>query len=323
VPGREHAAARSTPAVGVSSCLLGQPVRYDGGHKKNEFVVSTLAPHVRLVAVCPEVEYGLGTPRETLRLVRAGDDVRMVMKGGEDHTDGMRRFAEARVKALEREDLDGFILKKDSPSCGMERVKVYGATGPGVRNGRGVFADVLIRRCPLLPVEEEGRLSDPRLRENFIERVFAYRRLKTTFAPRWTHGALVAFHTAHKFVVMAHSNEAYRRLGRLVAEGRRRVRNEVRDEYQRGFMQALRLVATPRRHANVLMHMVGFFRPQLDAESRDELLASIDDYRRGLLPLIVPVTLIRHHARRLRVTYLAGQVYLDPHPRELALRNHV
>ena len=315
--------SRLPVTIGVSSCLIGRPVRFDGGHKRDVFVVETLAPHARLVPVCPEVELGLGTPRQTLRLVRQGEDVRLVMKTGEDHTEAMRRFAAKRVKALGEEDLDGFILKKDSPSCGYERVKVYDDNGMSIRNGRGVFAEALLAREPILPVEDEGRLVDPRLRENFIERVFAYRRLKDLFVRRWTHGHLVAFHTVHKLVVMAHSVEAYRVLGRLVANGKRLDRSDLAEQYRAAFMRALTEIATPKKHANVLMHMMGYFRGRLDDASRDELLRCIEDYRTGLLPLIVPVTLVRHHVRQIGVDYLADQIYLDPHPRELALRNHV
>jgi uncharacterized protein YbgA (DUF1722 family)/uncharacterized protein YbbK (DUF523 family) len=309
--------------LGVSSCLLGKKVRFDGGHKRDAFVVDTLAPHVRFVPVCPEVELGLGTPRETLRLVRRGDDVRMIMKTGVDYTDDMRRFSKARVDALAAEDLDGFILKKDSPSCGMTRVKVYDTHGSPLRDGQGLFATALRERFPCLPVEDEGRLCDARLRENFIERLFAYRRLKTLFRDRWTQGDLVAFHTAHKCALLAHDEPRYRQLGRLVADGRALGRTALRDRYEALFMETLAVMATPRKQANVLQHMVGHFRGQLDTASRDELLGSIDDYRHGHVPMIVPLTLVRHHVRRLDVAYLAGQVYLDPHPKELALRNHV
>lgn len=309
--------------IGVSSCLLGRPVRFDGGHKRDAFVVETLAPHARFVPVCPEVELGLGTPRETLRLVRRGDDVRMIMKNGHDHTDDMRRYARHRVAGLVSEDLDGYILKKDSPSCGPARVKVYDGDGAPARNGQGLYAAALRQRFPHLPVEDEGRLIDPGLRENFIERVFAYRRLKDLFAPRWTMGQLVAFHTAHKLVLLSHSVDAYRAMGRLVAGGKALSRAALRESYEDAFMSALSALSTRRKHTNVLMHMVGYLRGQLDQASRDEVLACIEDYRQGLLPLIVPITLMRHHVRHLGIGYLAGQVYLDPHPRELALRNHV
>ena len=309
--------------VGVSSCLLGQPVRFDGGHKRHEFVVELLGPFVDYVPVCPEIELGLGAPRDTLRLVRRGDDLRMVMANGTDYTDDMRAYARRRVEKLAGDDLDGYILKRDSPSCGMERVKVHAGAGPAGRTGRGLFAEALMARLPLLPVEEEGRLSDPALRENFIERLFAYRRLKDLFQGRWTAGALVAFHTAHKLVLLAHSPEAYRRLGQLVAGAKRTPRTEVRASYEEQFMRALAVVSTRARHANVLQHMAGYFRDRLPADSRHELADAIDEYRRGRLPLIVPITLVKHHVRVLDVGYLAGQIYLQPHPRELMLRNPV
>jgi uncharacterized protein YbgA (DUF1722 family)/uncharacterized protein YbbK (DUF523 family) len=311
--------------VGISSCLLGEEVRFDGGHKRDGFLVGTLGPYVEWVPVCPEVEVGMGTPREPIRLVRVGDAVRLIgTRSAEDWTVRMERFARARAEALAPLGLSGYVLKKDSPSCGMTRVKVYPAAG-GVseRNGTGLFAAALKDRFPSLPVEEEGRLSDPRLRENFVERVFAYHRLQGLFGARWTVGDLVRFHTAHKLVLLAHQPSAYASLGRLVASATSQARADLRARYEAEFMEALARIATPGRHANVLQHVAGYFKKDLDGESRAELQQLIDDHRRGLVPLIVPITLVRHHARRLRVAYLEGQVYLSPHPKELALRNHV
>jgi uncharacterized protein YbgA (DUF1722 family)/uncharacterized protein YbbK (DUF523 family) len=313
------------PRIGISACLLGQEVRFDGGHKRDQFLTEILGPQVEWVSVCPEVEMGLGTPRETLRLIRIGGITRMVTtRTAVDYTDGMTAWARRRLDALVKEDLSGYVLKSNSPSCGMERVKVYdeGRSAP-VRNGRGIFAEALLARLPLLPVEEEGRLSDPRLRENFIERLFGYSRLKGLFSPRWTVGALVAFHTAHKMSLLAHSTSAYQEMGRLVAQAGTLPRHELRKEYETQFMRTLAIPATARRHTNVLMHMAGHLKTRIDSASRQELAACIDDYRRGLVPLVVPITLIRHHVRLHEVTYLQGQVYFDPHPRELMLRNHV
>ena len=310
--------------IGISACLLGEKVRYDGGHKRDPYLVEILGQYVEWVPVCPEVELGLGTPRETLRLVRIGEDVRMIMtETGQDHTEGMRAFAARRVRELAKQDLCGYILKKDSPSCGMERVRVFDVNGVPAKAGRGLFAEVLLKHFPNLPVEEEGRLSDPRLRENFIERIFAYNRLKGLFAGRWNAGDLVRFHTAHKLLLMAHSPKAYANLGRLVAEAKTISHHELHDQYETEFMKALREAATTRRHTNVLMHILGYFRERLDADSRGELRALIEDYRRGLVPLIVPITLIRHYVRRFEVAYLSGQIYLEAHPKELMLRNHV
>jgi uncharacterized protein YbgA (DUF1722 family) len=267
----------------------------------------------------------MGTPRETLRLVQAGDDgVRMVTtRTGIDHTEAMRAWSRERLGDLETEDLSGYVLKKDSPSCGMERVKVFGHAGMPQRTGRGLFAEALLPRFPNLPVEEEGRLSDPRLRENFIERVFAYQRLRRFFAGRWTTGGLVRFHTAHKMSLLSHSTDGYNELGRLVAAAAKTPRPALRRDYESRFMRTMSQIATARRHTNVLMHMAGHLKKGLDSASRQELSACIDEYRRGLVPLVVPLTLLRHHVRQHEVAYLLGQTYLEPHPRELMLRNRV
>ena len=310
--------------IGISACLLGQEVRFDGGHKRDPFLTDVLGKHVEWVPVCPEVEVGMGTPRETLRLVRDNGITRMVTTGtGVDYTERMNTWSKRRVTELARADLDGYVLKRNSPSCGMERVKIAGGRGPAARDSRGLFASVLLQALPLLPVEEEGRLTNPSLRENFVERVFGYRRLKVLFAGRWSVGSLVEFHTAHKMSLLAHSTTAYRELHRLVDDGAQRPRADVREQYERFFMKTLALPATARRHSNVLMHMAGHLKTTLDEASRHELVECIDDYRTGLVPLVVPLTLIRHHVRVHDVKYLAGQTYLRPHPREVMLRNHV
>ncbi len=310
--------------IGASACLLGDEVRYDAGHKRDAFLTQVLGPLIEWVKVCPEVEAGMGTPRESMRLVDEGGRLRLLtVKTGVEHTDAMTAYSARRVVALDDDDLCGYVLKKDSPSCGMTRVKVYGGKGPAAKTGVGVFARALMDRFPHLPVEEEGRLTDPRLRDNFIERVFAYRRLRDLFESGWTVGDLVRFHTAHKLVLLAHSTQAYTRLGRMVAGAKGVDREALGARYTAGFMGALAEMATPKRHTNVLQHMVGYFKKTLDTDSRTELLAAIDDYRLGLVPLIVPITLLRHHVRVHDVSYLAGQVYLAPHPKELMLRNHV
>lgn len=317
----------ATLRLGVSSCLLGHEVRFDGGHKRDRFVTDHLGAFVEWVPVCPEVEAGLGVPRPTLGLVReeGGEAEPSLVEraSGRDHTERMRRFAAARVRALRGLDLCGYVLKKDSPSCGMTRVKVYGGKGGAKRDGRGLFAEALLEAFPRLPIEEEGRLNDAGLRENFVVRLFAYRRLRRLFSGRWTHGQVVAFHTAHKLQLMAHSPEAYRALGREVAAVKQTPRAEFRRRYEEGFMAALSRLATRGRNANVLQHAAGFLKKHLDSPSRTELSELIHDYRNGLVPLVVPVTLIRHHARRFDVDYLHGQVFLEPHPKELMLRNHV
>lgn len=317
--------------IGVSSCLLGSEVRFDGQHKRDAFLVDQLAPFVEWVPVCPEVEVGMGVPRESVRLVRRSHEgspgpALIGNRTGSDWTGRMETFAAQRVARLDDEGLCGYVLKNNSPSCGMERVKLYAAPDAGAsadRTGVGLFAAALLRRFPTLPVEEEGRLHDPRLRENFIERVFAYARLQALWKSPWGRGDLVAFHTAHKMALLAHEPEGYRALGRLVAESKTFADDELRARYEQGFADVMRVPATPGRHANVLEHMLGHLRQALDDGDRHELVAVIADYRNGLLPLVVPVTLMAHHVRRHSVAYLLGQTYLEPHPKELMLRNHV
>lgn len=319
-------ALRATkPRLGISSCLLGQRVRYDGQHKKDDFLTQTLGPFVEWVPVCPEVEVGMGVPREAIRLVGSIEHPRLIgERSQKDWTQSMRDYTQERVRQLSGMDLCGFILKKDSPSCGMERVRVYPGKGKAPnRNGRGLFAQVLLEASPLLPIEEEGRLNDPKLRDNFIERVFAYQRWTTLLDDRPSLGTLVAFHAAHKFVLMAHSEPHLRQLGRLVAGAKGRPLREALEEYGRVFMEALGVPATARKHVNVLTHLAGYFSKQLSAEERAELAETIADYHHGLVPLIVPITLIRHYVKKHRIAYIQDQVYLQPHPKELMLRNHV
>lgn len=310
--------------IGISSCLLGEEVRFDGGHKHDRYITGILADHFEWVPVCPEVEIGLGTPRETIRLIDHGDGVELrTTKSDVDLTAKMDTYAEKRARELEKLDLSGYLLKKDSPSCGMERVKVHLPGRAPRKNGVGRFAAALQARMPNLPLEEEGRLHDPKLRENWIERVFAYHALRKLWRPRWTVGDLVRFHTVYKHVLFAHSEKEYRELGRLVAAAKKLPRAEVQEKYEAGFMSAMKKLATTRKNTNVLQHMMGYFKSDLDAASKEELLQLIDDYRQGLVPLVVPLTLVAHYVRILDVEYLRDQVYLSPHPRELALRNHV
>lgn len=315
--------------IGVSACLLGQEVRYNGGHKRDSFLMDVLGPYVEWVPVCPEVEIGLGTPRPPIRLEQAaphgeGTSLRLVMPdSGEDLTERMRGFSERRVRELEKLDLSGYVLKKDSPSCGMERVKVYDGGFPG-RDGRGLFAESLLRLLPDLPVEEEGRLNDPLLRESFITRVFVHDRWLEGERQGWTRAALMRFHEQHKLLLMARNQTGMRRLGRLLGEsGRASDPAELAREYRRGLTEVLKRPPTRRGHTNALHHLLGYVSDALDREDRAEMVETIERYRLGLLPLVVPLTLIRHHVRRQRVEYLQGQVYLEPHPHEMMLLNHV
>ena len=319
-------AAGETEAIrlGVSSCLVGQEVRFDGGHKRDRLLTDLLDQFVEWVPVCPEVEVGMEIPRPAMRLVAGGDRLRMVeIKSGRDHTRAMEKFSARRVRALRELDLCGYILKKGSPSCGMTRVKVYEEKGMPTRQGQGLYASALAKAYPNLPLEEEGRLNDAKLRENFIERIFAYRRLRQLFRGRWTPRQVIEFHTVHKLQLMAHSTVAYRELGRLVAGLKELPRAVFRETYENGFMQALAKLATHGRNANALQHAAGYLKRDLDSASRGELADLIHDYRNGLVPLVVPISLIGHHVRRHEIEYLIGQVYLEPHPRELMLRNHV
>ena len=328
---REHGAwqawhARSGPIrLGVSTCLLGENVRYDGGHKRDAFLVEELGRWVEWVSVCPEVELGMGVPRPSVRLVDVGEPaLRMLSPDtGEDFTARMHAFAAQRVAELRELELDGYVLKKNSPSCGMARVKVWGFSGPKRKDGVGLFARALLAAWPHLPVEEEGRLADPVLRENFVERVFCRNRWRTLLAGARTRGRLVEFWTAHKLLVRAHDEEGYRRLGKLVGSATKGGTDELYARFEGELFAALLKKATLRKHANVLQHAMGHLREHLDAGERAQLAAAIADYHRGLLPLVVPITLLRFQIQKHRVAYLSGQLYFDPHPKELMLRNRV
>ncbi|MCP5448412.1 MAG: DUF1722 domain-containing protein [Chromatiaceae bacterium] len=309
--------------VGVSSCLLGEEVRFDGGHKRDAYLTGTLASYFDFVPFCPEAAVGLGIPRQPIRLVRRGVSVRAVgVKTPElDPTDQLAAYAETTTGQLSH--ISGYIFKKASPSCGMERVKVYNEKGMPEQNGVGIYAGVLMQRLPLLPVEEEGRLGDAVLRENFIERVFVYHRWQQMMRDGLTASGLVDFHSDHKYLILAHDQEAYRQLGRLVADAGKGDLERLAADYATLLMQTLKRPATTRQHVNVLQHLLGYLKKHLDTLDREELLETIEQYRQGLLPLIVPITLIRHHFRRNPDPYVLRQYYLSPHPKELMLRNRI
>ena len=310
--------------LGVSSCLLGQEVRFDGGHKHDRYLTGILGRWVQWVPVCPELEIGLGVPRPTIRLESSGDGVRLVEPvAGTDLTEPMRRFSEAKVAELRRDDLDGYVLKKGSPSCGMERVRVYGAGGVPSRGGTGEYARILMERWPELPVEEEGRLNDPRLRENFVERIFCRNRWRTLRRTGLTRRRLIEFHTAHKLLLRSHNEAGYQRLGRLVAQAGRIPDDDLFEGYGAEFAGTLAWKTTTKRHANVLYHVLGYLKQVLTPGEKQEMVRLIEDYRAEMVPLIVPITLLRHHVHRHQVHYMLGQLYLEPHPKELMLRNRV
>jgi len=310
-------------SLGISTCLLGEKVRYDGGHALDRFLKETLGAYVRYVPVCPEVECGFGTPREAMRLTGDPEHPRLVTtRTGVDHTERMEAWARARVAKLENDDLCGFIFKSNSPSSGMERVKVYDDRGVPRKIGVGIFARIFMEHFPLLPVEEDGRLHDPTLRENFIDRIFTYKRYRESMDRTNRRGALVDFHTRHKLLLMAHSPKHLKQIGPLVAHAKELSTQELVGRYEQLLLEAMALKSSPAKHVNVLHHMLGYFRKNLSADEKRELVDLIDQYRSELIPLIVPVTLINHYVRKYDEPYLKKQVYLNPHPLELQLRNH-
>lgn len=309
--------------LGISACLLGQPVRYDGQHKLDHYLRDTLGPFVDWVPVCPEVECGLSVPRESMHLEAAGDDVRLVTtRTHRDLTAQMQAWIGTVLPQLAERDLHGFVFKSKSPSSGMRDVKRYTAEGMPCGKGPGLFAAAFMERFPLLPVEDEGRLNDPGLRENFIERVFVFERWRAC-GREGTLGALVDFHTRHKLLLMSHSPTALRELGRIVAGAKGLPVAKVLADYAAMLMPTLKLTATVRKHTNVLQHILGYFKKQLAAVEKADAVALIEEYRLGRTPLIAPVVLLRHFVRRFDDAYLKDQVYLDPAPAEILLRNHV
>ena len=309
--------------IGISSCLLGNNVRYNGGHKLDRYIRDTLGQYFDFVPVCPEVECGLSIPRESMRLVGDPQAPRLVTsRTGIEHTRRMNDWSASKIKTLESESLCAFIFKKDSPSSGMQRVKVYNDKGMPHRNGIGLFARAFMDHFPRIPVEDEGRLHDPILRENFIERIFALKRWRLVLEQRRTLGGLVTFHTREKLLLMSHSPKHYSVMGKLVAQGKEMPIDRLYDEYERHFMAALTLKATPAKHMNVLQHILGYFKKDLSSDEKQELLDIIANYRKGALPLIVPVTLAKHYVSKYRQAYLSLQTYLSPHPIDLQLRNH-
>jgi uncharacterized protein YbgA (DUF1722 family)/uncharacterized protein YbbK (DUF523 family) len=316
-------AARAKPLVGISSCLLGQPVRFDGGHKKDGWITGPLATFFDFLPVCPEVGIGLGIPRPTIHLV--GDPDRPRAVGSRDPsldvTGRLEDFAKAQLPQLH--GLSGYILKSKSPSCGMARVPVTSPKGMPAKVGVGIYARVLMEQMPLLPVEEDGRLNDPVLRENFVTRVYVLHRWQQLRAGSITAGKLVDFHSRQKYLVMAHSQAAYQRLGQLLSHLKQVDLEAVADLYAMELMTALARRVTRKRHVNVLHHIMGYLKDHIDAGDKAELVASIEAYRREEVALVVPITLLRHHLRRHPDPYMDKQVYLAPHPEKLALRGAI
>jgi len=317
----EHASDKEI-VIGVSACLLGEQVRFDGGHKHQSYITETLGKFFTFKSFCPEMAIGLGAPRETLRLVEREGDVRCIgnKTPSLDVTDALRDVAEQ--QAHWHKDLCGYILKKDSPSCGMERVKVY-STDVGERKGVGLYAEVLQRNFPLLPIEEEGRLGDPLLRENFLKRVFAYKHWRELLKEGISQHKLTDFHAQYKYVLLAHHQDRTRELGHRLANAAKENIHDVAEWYFAEWMSILTIRASSKNHVNVLMHLQGFLKTDIDAGDKKELSETIENYRSGLLPLIVPVVLLRHHFRRYPKPFVEKSRYLNPHPAELMLLNRL
>jgi uncharacterized protein YbgA (DUF1722 family)/uncharacterized protein YbbK (DUF523 family) len=310
--------------IGISSCLLGEKVRYDGGHRLDRYITDTLGHYFEWVPVCPEVECGLPVPRESMHLI--GDPVSpriVTIRTGVDHTEGMKKWAADKLSQLDKEDLCGFIFKSKSPSSGIGGIKVYTSSGMSSNKGTGIFGGAFMHYFPLIPVIDDGRLHNPNLRENFIEQVLIYKRWNTFMKNGPKIRDLIVFHTNLKLLIFSHSLKHYSTLGKLVAQAKKYQPDVLYSEYIRILMEGLRLPATIKKNTNVLLHIAGYFKKQLSSEDKRELLEVIDQYLKGYMPLIVPIVLINHYVRKFDEPYLKMQFYLNPHPVELMLRNHV
>lgn len=311
-------------SLGISACLLGHKVRYNGGHKKSTFVMNTLASYFDLIPICPEVGIGLGTPREPVRLV--GNEISYSVLGTDtsalDVTNSLRQYGIDKAKALDM--LSGYILMQKSPSCGMERVKIYHPNGAlSSFSGRGMYAKGLMETNQLLPVEEEGRLNDPILKENFFTRVYAYNRWQQEVKNQPSYKSIGLFHAAYKYVLMAHNPQNYAELGRLVAKGRDITIDELASRYINTFMKTLTQQATRKSHTNVMLHLLGYIKHTAHKQDRQKTLEMIEKYRQGIIPLIVPLSLLRHLLETKGSDYVKTQAYLNPYPEQLGLRNKI
>ncbi|NDV18196.1 DUF1722 domain-containing protein [Pseudodesulfovibrio sp. JC047] len=310
--------------LGIARCLLGEKVRYDGSQKLDRYLRDTLGHYVEWVPICPEVETGMSVPREAVRLVGDRDAPRLVGRSsGKDWTNAMRKWGGKRLKKLETEDICGYIFKYGSPSNGMSRIKVYNEKGMPRHDGTGLWAAMVMRRFPQLPFEDDGRLHDPRLRENFIARIFTLKRWREAMTAASGPGNLVDFHTRHKMLIMAHNITLYRAMGKLVAQAGTADIDTLGAQYFSLLFKALSYKQTTKKNVNVLQHAMGYFKKELSAAEKRELLDIISQYHRGLVPLVVPITLINHYVSKYEKTYLALQHYLRPYPAELMLRNQV
>ena len=313
-----------TVKIGVSACLIGEKVRWDGKHRRDSYLSDVLAKYVEFVPLCPEIACGMSIPREKLRQADCAGQIRLIgYDSGEDMTDAMSEWADRVLPGLDDEELSGFILKPGSPTCGMRHAKIFSTTGKAARYGSGFFTRKLMEHAPLLPVETPDRLHNPILRENFIRRVFVLLRWRQLLAKGKTLGNLVDFHTRHKMLIRAHDLRGYRELGHLLGHATQSSVNETFTKYGALLFKSLTLKATPNKNSDVLTHAVGFFKKYIGAEDKQELLTMISDYKSGKIPLLMPVTLLNHYARKYGKPYLTQQYFLNPSPTELKLLNHV
>lgn len=309
--------------LGISSCLLGQKVRYNGGHKRSSFCMNTLDKLFYFEPVCPEVAIGLGIPREPIRLV---GDLKHVRVLGTDNPelDVTKELEDyGRQKGEELTHISGYILMQKSPSCGMERVKVYHKNGNPLVSAPGVYARTLMETNPLLPVEEEGRLHDPVLCENFFTRVYAYHRWYQTVLNNPSYKAIGEFHVAYKYQIMAHDPQSYTTLGQLIAKGSKYPLGEMLEEYFSGLMICLKKKATRKSHTNTMLHVMGYVKKSMNGTERKQLLKLIEQYRQDIIPLVAPMSMLRHLIESHGSDYIKKQAYLEPHPDMLGLRNNI
>lgn len=314
-------AAQNKIPVGISSCLLGEKVRFDGGHKGHSYIQRTLSEYFEFKAFCPEMAIGLGVPRKPIRLLKTSTEgIRCVSVDDfdKDFTDDLVNCANKQTHW--QSQLCGYILKKDSPSCGMERVKIWNDQG-AIREGVGVYAKELLRNFPYLPVEEEGRLGDAIIRENFIQRVFVLHRWNELIASGLTVTKLVNFHARHKLMLMSRGRVDYERLGRFVAQVSKKSVAEDALPYLLDLMQSLKVKATSKNHVNVLQHIQGYLKNHIDADDKKELVEQIGNYKRGQVPLIVPISLLNHFFRKYPNEYISQSYYMQAYPAEMSLQN--
>ena len=308
--------------IGISSCLLGEKVRFDGQHKYHWYINEVLEQYFEYISICPEVAIGMGIPRKSVRLVGNVDSPEMIEPGsGKNWTKDMHKYNHRILPKLS--ELSGYLFKKGSPSCGVFRTKVYQDNGIPLPHGQGIFAKAFVERYPLIPIEDEGRLNDAQLRENFIKRVFAYHRLKIQMDKKFKRSDWIKFHEQSKYLLLSHSRTHYSTLGNLVANMKHVPAKEFKSTYAKAYMETFKVKSTRKKNMDVLLHILGFMKTQLNSLQKKDLLQVIQSYREGTIPLIVPVTLLSHYIRVFDIAYIKDQYYLNPHPYNLSLRNNI